>query len=293
MGAWSAAILGNDTSCEVRERFLELYDSGYPPEKIARSVLDEQAENLKYDRTNVWLGLALACWECKVLTKDIFDEVKEIIDSEEDIRYCAELDADTAFLIKRQSVLEAFVTKIGKEKEKPRARKKIPVEAGSIYSAGTCLAYKTLQDKYTGIFLTNAEHFRFKGEVAFWFLDFESDVMPGLDSFSNAKLFGLKKLGPEWGQRLYMGNTSRIVYVKGDKAFFFKNMPLIFTVVGNLKTPDPGKFTNASQWSTMKLDDPGDIVSVVERVREEGKLKHPLADLTLGKLLNEIGIDDQ
>ena len=94
MGAWSAVILGNDTSCEVHERFIELYDFGEEPNNIASLILEEQKENIQYDRTNVWLGLALSCWECKTLTTEIFDEVKNIVDTQEDIKFNEELDAE-------------------------------------------------------------------------------------------------------------------------------------------------------------------------------------------------------
>jgi hypothetical protein len=155
MGAWSAAILGNDTSCEVHERFIELYDFGEKPEVIANIILEEQKENMLYDRTNVWLGLALSCWECKVLTKEILEEVINIVDAKEDIKFNEELDADAVFLKKRQIALEIFIKKISKEKEKPRSKKKVPIQIESPYSAGMCLSYKNMERKYIGIYLTN------------------------------------------------------------------------------------------------------------------------------------------
>ena len=87
MEAWSAAILGNDTSCEVKERFIELCDLGENPKKITLILLDEQKENLEFDKTAVWLGLALICWECKVLTIEILDNAKRIVETKEDFEF--------------------------------------------------------------------------------------------------------------------------------------------------------------------------------------------------------------
>lgn len=290
MGAWSAAILGNDTSCEVHERFMELYDFGIDPKKIAVLILKEQEENIQYDRTNVWLGLALSCWECKTLTKEIFEEIKNIIDSKEDIIYNEELDADTAFLKKRQKVLDEFIAKISTEKEKPRARKKVPIQVESQYVPGMCFSYKNPNGKYIGIYLTDSEHYKNKGSINFWFLDFESDTIPELPMFSNAKLFGLEKLGPGWGSREYKGNVTDLQYEKATKASFFDNVPNLLIYIGKLNACDNNRFTNNYRGVFMNLDDPNDIIRALEMIRTEGKVKHELSSLTLNQLIDKIKI---
>lgn len=292
MGAWSTAILGNDTSCEVYDRFLELYDFGEEPRDIAALILDEQKENIQYDRTNVWLGLALSCWECKTLTKEIFEEVKNIVDTQEDIRFNEELDADSAFLKKRQKVLESFIVKISKERAKPRLRKKIPVQVESLYSSGMCLSYKNLSDRYIGVFLLTSEHYKNKGSIEFWFLDFESEHIPGIEMYNEGRLFGLKKLGKEWGERAYSGNKTDISYGKADKEFFFINVAKIFKIIGKLKVPDAEKLTNNYRGGGMELNDPHNIIKVLERNRMESKVKFELSELTLSQLLKEIGVDN-
>ena len=291
MWAWSAAILGNDTSCEGHERFIELYDYGEEPKNIAALILDEQKENIQYDRTNVWLGLALSCWECKTLTKEIFEEIKNIVDTEEDIRFNEELDADSAFLKKRQKVLKDFVVKISKEKEKPRLRKKIPVQVESLYSSGMCLSYKNPAGQYIGVFLLASEHYKNKGSIEFWFLDFESEHIPSIEMYSEGRLFGLKKLGKEWGEREYIGNKTDISYEKADNEFFFINVPKIFKIIGKLKVPDEDKLTNNYRGGGMKLNDPANIIKVLESNRTEGKVKYELSELTLNQLLKESGVD--
>jgi hypothetical protein len=227
MGAWSAVILGNDSSCEVRDRFFELYNKGKKPECIADLVLEEQSDNLQYERTNIWLGLALACWECKVLSPEILSEIKKIIETKEDIQFNKELDADNTFLKKRQNYLDKFLIKISTEKEKARKIIKPPIKAKSIYLAGMCLAYKNSAENYIGIYLTKSEHFRNKGKIVFFFLDFESHTLPNLEMFNNSKLFGITKLGPEWGCYEYQGNVTDIDYEKNTCSFRFKLGPVM------------------------------------------------------------------
>lgn len=292
MGAWSATILGNDTSCEVRERFFELYDLGEDPKNIASIVLDEQQENLEYDKTNVWLGLALACWECKVLTTNIFFEVKKLIDTKEDIEFNKNLDADGNFLKKRQKVLDDFINKISVEKAKPRSRKTIPKEVESVYKAGMCLTYKNHKEKYIGIYLTKSEHFKYKGKIEFFFMDFESSSMPTLKLFSDSNLYGLKKLGADWAQHSYeyQGNVTDLHYDKKTKENFFIYLPKTLTLIGQLKEPDPTKLTNNYKADSMYLQNPDKMVNSMENIRSEGKKDFKLSTMTLADLLDKIGL---
>lgn len=291
MGAWSPAILGNDTSCEVRERFFELYDLGEQPEKIADIVLEEQQENLLYDKTNVWFGLALATWECKVLTSEIFNQVKQIVDSKADIEFNKELEADNDFLKKRQKVLDDFIVKISTEKNKARARKKIPKQVESVYLSGMCFAYKNANGKHIGIYLTKSEHFKNKGKIVFFFMDFESDEVPNLSMFSNSKLYGLTKLGPEWSGYEYQGNVTDLAYDKNTKDDFYNFVSKAFTLVGQIKSADSNKLINNYRGRHINLADLTKTIETLELIRLEGKSEHKLSELTLGKLLDKIGID--
>lgn len=290
MGAWSPSILGNDTSCEVRERFFELYDLGERPENIADIVLEEQQENLQYDPINVWLGVALATWECKVLTPKIFNQVKQIVESKADIEFNKELEADNDFLKKRQKVLDDFIVKISTEKEKTRARKKIPKQIESAYLSGMCFTYKNANRKYIGVYLTKSEHFKNKGEIVFFFMDFESDEVPNLSMFSNSKLYGLTKLGPEWSGYEYQGNVTDLVYDKNTKSDFHNFVPMAFTLVGQLKSTDSNKLINNYRGRHINLADLTKTIETLELIRLEGKSEYKLSELTLGKLLDKIGI---
>lgn len=292
MGAWSAAILGNDTSCEVRERFFELYDLGEDPKNIASIILEEQKENLEYDKTNVWLGLALACWECKVLTNEIFNEVKKIVDTKEDIEFNKGLDADNDFLKKREKVLNDFVVKISFEKAKARLKKRIPVQVGSIYKSGMCLTYKNHAGNYIGIYITKSEHYKNKGKIEFFFMDFESVYLPTLKMFSDSKLYGLIKLGVDWAQHSYeyQGNVTDLHYEKDSKKDFFEYLPKTLIQIGQLKEPDPMKLINNYKGDFMYLQDPDKMIDSMENIRLEGKKEFKLSKITLAELLDKIAL---
>lgn len=291
MGAWGPAILGNDTSCEVRERFFELYDLGEQPDKIAEIVLEEQQENLLYDQTNVWFGLALATWECKVLTSELFNQVKQIVDSKADIAFNKKMEADNDFLKKRQKILDDFIVKIATEKSKARARKKISKQVESVYLPGMCFAYKKANGQYIGVYLTTSEHFRNKGKIVFFFMDFESDEIPNLSMFSNSKLYGLTKLGPEWSGFEYQGNVTGLGYESKTKDDFYNFTSKAFILVGQLKGADSNKLINNYKGRHINLADLTNTKETLELIRLEGKSEYKLSEMTLGKLLDLIGID--
>ena len=290
MGAWSAAILGNDTSCEVYERFIELYNSSENTTDIAPIVLEEQEENLQYDRTNVWFGLALACWECKALTQQIILKVKAIIESNEDIEFCKELDADERFLKERKNNLDVFLKKISTEKEKPRIRKKPAKPVESNYKAGMCMSYKNDDENYIGVYITESGHFKNKGMIEFCFLAFESKKIPDIKMFKEGRLLGLKKSGKDWKQAEYCGNVTNVHYDKTEKEDFFHVIPTVFTILGNLPPADPDKLINNFRGGFMDLNKSESVIRAIEKIRLEWKSEHSLSDISLGELLDKVGL---
>ncbi|MEN0054344.1 MAG: hypothetical protein AAGC65_11775 [Mucilaginibacter sp.] len=288
MGTWSAAILGNDTSCEVYERFIELYNFGTNPHAIAEIVLTEQRENIALDKTNVWLGLALACWECKVLRTEIYSEIKHIVESGEDLEFCKELDSDEKFLKAREKVLNDFVTKIAVERPKARVIRKAPKQIQSIYLRGMCLAYKNTDNKYIGVFMQESEHFKNKGQINICFLGFELNEMPDINKFKEGKLYGLKELGEEWGERGYCGNVINISYEKDTRDDFFKIIPQVFTVVGLIEFPYNYKWINNIRGGFFRSENSERFISLLEQLRAETKSKHSLSDINLADFLKKL-----
>ncbi len=292
MWARSASILGNDTSCEVRERFLELYDDGEDPKKIASIVLEEQKENLRYDKTNVRLGLAWVCWECKVLTKNIFNKVKKIIDTGEDIAFNKSLEASNTFLKKREQVLNSFIEKISTDRTKARKKRITPDQVDSLYKAWMCFTYKNTSGKYIGIYITLSEHYKNKGRFEFFFMDFESLSIPTIGMFTHSKLYGLKKLGKDWWGYEYGWNVTDLHYEKDTKEDFFTYLPKVFILIGKLRSPDNNKLINDYKGNWMYLREPEKMVNSMEEIRSIHIKKFSLSTITLDELLDKIALEE-
>ena len=44
MGTWSAAIFGNDTSCDTKDEFFERFNAGEEPEDIKNDLLPAEED---------------------------------------------------------------------------------------------------------------------------------------------------------------------------------------------------------------------------------------------------------
>jgi len=124
MGTWNTAINGNDTFLDIYQNFFDLYNQGQKPVDISKQLQEDFKDmfNDYGDRNNSLFGLALAQWETKSLDPTIFKQVKEIIESGNDLEIWKGLDADERTIKKRQTVLEKFLIKISSEREKPKQR---------------------------------------------------------------------------------------------------------------------------------------------------------------------------
>jgi hypothetical protein len=87
MGAWSAAIFGNDTSCDVRGAFRFWIGEGLSPEAATEKVLADHREELDFAESSadVWIGLAATQAQCGRLVESVRSKAMEIISSGEDL----------------------------------------------------------------------------------------------------------------------------------------------------------------------------------------------------------------
>ncbi len=124
MGTWNTKINGNDTFQDVYQNFFDLYNQGQNPADISKQIQDDFAElfNDYDDKNNSLFGLALAQWETKSLDPTVYKQVKEIIETDSDLKVWKELGADNKTIEKRKKELDKFLTQISTEKEKPKRR---------------------------------------------------------------------------------------------------------------------------------------------------------------------------
>ena len=124
MGTWNTKINGNDTFQDIYQNFFDLYNQGQNPVIISKQIQDDFAEmfNDYDDKNNSLFGLALAQWETKSLDPTVYKQVKEIIETDSDLKVWKELGADNKTIENRKKELDKFLTQISTEKEKPKRR---------------------------------------------------------------------------------------------------------------------------------------------------------------------------
>lgn len=124
MGTWNTKINGNDTFQDIYQNFFDAYNQGQEPDDISKKIQDDFAELFEdsNDRNNSLFGLALAQWETKSLNPTIFKQVKEIIESGNDLEILKGLGADEKSIKQRKVILAKFLIQISTDKEKPKRR---------------------------------------------------------------------------------------------------------------------------------------------------------------------------
>lgn len=126
MGTWNTTIKGNDTTLDIYQNFFDRYNEGEDQIQVSKSIQNDFKEYFQDsdDRNNSLFGLALAQWETKCLEQKIFKEVKEIIETNGDLKLWKELGADEKTIKRRKKVLDKFLNQISIERSKPKRRVK-------------------------------------------------------------------------------------------------------------------------------------------------------------------------
>ena len=145
MGTWGTAIKSNDTSADIYADFFDQYNDGKEPTEIKEKLISDNPNGTN----DFWLTLALALWETKNLPNDLLKKVREIIESESDLKVWRELGASESDIKKRKIVLERFLVKLESDKVKPKARKRIS-KKDPIFNKGSCLTFKLKNGNYGG-----------------------------------------------------------------------------------------------------------------------------------------------
>jgi len=158
MGTWGTEVKSNDTSSDIYLDYFELYNDGQEPAEISKKLVSDNRELISNpdDCNNFWFVLALANWETKSLDKELFERVKAIIESGQDLQVWRDLDADESEIKRRKVALEKFLEKISSEKAKPKARKKKRTKE-PIFDKGACLTFKLDNDNYGGAVVIEAD----------------------------------------------------------------------------------------------------------------------------------------
>lgn len=157
MGAWGTGISSNDTFADIYDEFFDLYNEGFDVKEITAKLISDNQETINEpdDCNNFWFALAKAQWECKELDQNVFEQVKQIIESGSDIEVWKSLDAQEKDLKKRQVVLDKFLDSLLTERPKAKVRKKKIIRQPP-FDKGDCLTFKLSNGNYGGAVILEA-----------------------------------------------------------------------------------------------------------------------------------------
>jgi hypothetical protein len=235
MGTWGISISSNDTFAEVYDSFFNYYNNNWEIDLIVKQLEKDYQGiiDIEQDSNNFWFALAKALWECKALDITIFNKVKEIINSENDLRIWKELETSEQDLKKRKTVLDKFLLQISNPKDKPKARKKIRKKVvPSVFEKGDCLVFKMENENYGGAIVYEAEK---QGEYGYNFVaatSINKSIKPNLSDFDRANILTI------WEEEKYgkivhkLNNEVPIAYWFEAKSY--KEFADKFERVGNL-----------------------------------------------------------
>ena len=190
MGTWSAAIFGNDTSCEVKEYFFEQYNLGKQPTDLHEEILNIYSKSLsdKEERYNILLALAHCLWQVKMLPTETLTEVKQIITDASDLQVCKDLGATAKFLKEREKALNKLLSDISTPKATAKKRVKPPVPVDSIYRNGCCLAFQHKDSDWGIVITVESSFFKRKATLMFAQTDIKQSSLPTIEELSKAHL---------------------------------------------------------------------------------------------------------
>ena len=247
MGTWGTGISSNDTFEDIRYEFFELYNEGLGVDEITSKLINQNKDLIEADsedRNNFWFAIALAQWECKALDSSVFEKVKNIIVSGDDLKLWEELEASPADLKTRKKVLDKFLEKLAVEKKAAKKRKK-KVFRDSIFEKGDCLTFKVDSGNYGGALVLESEKQTEFGMNLIAVTDIDTPTKPTVDDFQKANILIQKE--EEW-----KGKYRDREMVSWYYAQFFKKAETEFQVVGHLKVSrnyDFNKdFRSFTQW---------------------------------------------
>lgn len=157
MGAWGTGISSNDTYADIYGEFFDLYNNGLNVKEATEKLIAQHQNTINDsdDKNNFWFALAKAQWECKELDKDIFNKVKQIIDSGADIEVWRQLEANEKDIRKRKVVLSKFLSELETRRLKAKSRQKKKIRQ-PVFEKGDCITFCFENNHYGGAIVLEA-----------------------------------------------------------------------------------------------------------------------------------------
>jgi hypothetical protein len=287
MGTWGTGISSNDDYADVYSEFFELYNDGKEVPEVTELVIARNSEMLSMPEAanNVWFAIAKAQWECKQLQSEIYGRVKEIIDSDADLKILADLDADQSDIEKRRKVLEKFLSKLQSERPKAKARKKRVIR-DPIFKKGDCLTFKLKNGNFGGAVVLEAEYGTELGLNLVAVIRINQPEKPTLEIFKNADV--MIKNFARWEDK------PEIIWIcnyKPKEVNSFVEILGVLKIANDYLSPEQRyRYPFTSDWKSTLIDVPGlqfDSENVNGRPKKTLKVKKLLRSSLLDRLFGK------
>ena len=146
MSAWGTGIQQSDEFSDVYDEFFELYKDDAVAADIYQTILaeyqaefsDEESSPMLY---TVYYALAQCLWECGVRDEWLWQKIKDIIDTDSDLKFWNELGLEPQLEKSRRRALQKFWEKISSEPTKIKKPKKTTAKREPTLHKGDLYAY--------------------------------------------------------------------------------------------------------------------------------------------------------
>lgn len=146
MSSWGTGIKQSDEFLDVYEEFFELYKDDAVAIEIYHSILNEYQKEFYDEDTSpllytVYYALAQCLWECGFKDEWLWQKIKEIIDSDADLKFWNELGVEPQLEKSRRRELQKFWEKINSTPTKIKTSKKAQKKREPTLHKGDLYAY--------------------------------------------------------------------------------------------------------------------------------------------------------
>lgn len=146
MSSWGAGVKQSDEFMDVYDEFFERYKDDAAAIDVSHSILSEYQKEFPDEDTvpllyTVYYALAWCLWECGVKDETLWQKIKDIIDSDADLKFWNELGVEPQIENRRRRELQKFWEKINSTPQKIKKAKKTQKKREPTLHKGDLYAY--------------------------------------------------------------------------------------------------------------------------------------------------------
>ncbi len=146
MSSWGTGIKQSDEFIDIYDEFFELYKDDATAIEIYQTILAEYQQEFSDEDFSpmlytVYYALAQCLWECGVKDDWLWQKIKDIIDTDADLKFWNEFGTEPQLEKNRRNALQKFWKKINSEPAKIKKPKKTTAKREPTLHKGDLYAY--------------------------------------------------------------------------------------------------------------------------------------------------------